>query len=454
MKCILSKNIALRSYRDYRYRLIKYHNPRGEGISREEFDFLLLCDGKNDIPKGEYEDLVSEFYRRKIIREAGAGEELTPWQRDIYHDNNYIPNINLQVTGKCNFNCLHCFNAKDNERLNTELSLSQVIKILDQAKECGVLGFTITGGEPMIHRDIAAIFDAVYERGMHVFEFNTNGMLITRDFLDHLKKIKSRPLIKISFDGLGFHDWIRDFKGAEERTLDAVRLCVENGFRVNIQTQMTRKNLESLPVTIKLMEELGVYGIRFIRTTESSRWEENAGDACLSFPEYYEACYGIIKDYMEGDHDMMLTFWQVLEYYPKTRKLEIGPDRCRGDYKSSRYICSTIRQMMAISSGGNLYPCLQSSGTLDSHGINYGNIFETPMREFLQGSRYFDLINYKTDARRHHNEKCMKCEYFDMCCGGCPALGFLSSGGDILGVDKSKCLFFEGGYYDRFMGLI
>lgn len=49
-------------------------------------------------------------------------------------------------------NCLHCFNAKDNAPLNSELTYDEIIKILDDAKNIGVLAFTITGGEPLVHR--------------------------------------------------------------------------------------------------------------------------------------------------------------------------------------------------------------------------------------------------------------------------------------------------------------
>lgn len=59
-----------------------------------------------------------------------------------------------------------------------------------------------------------------------------------------MKNIGCDPLIKISFDGIGHHDWLRNRKGAEEDALRAIRLCIENGFRVKVQTNVHRLNIQ------------------------------------------------------------------------------------------------------------------------------------------------------------------------------------------------------------------
>jgi hypothetical protein len=49
--------------------------------------------------------------------------------------------------------------------------------------------------------------------------------------------------MKISFDGIGFHDWIRQREGAQEQTIAAMELCVENGIEVVSNTQVNRRNV-------------------------------------------------------------------------------------------------------------------------------------------------------------------------------------------------------------------
>lgn len=449
MKYILNKDYALRSYKDNVNRLIKSRHVKSSPLSKEEYEALLLCDGEKDIPLDCKErEILNRFLKNKLIRPAGEGDALTPWQRPKSYDNHYMPWLILQITGKCNYNCLHCFNAKDNDRLNSELSLPQIIHILDEVKDCGFLGVTITGGEPLVHKDIREIFKAVYDRGLFVENFYTTGVLITQDFLSYLKSIGALPRIKISFDGVGFHDWMRNKEGTEAETLDAIRLCVKNGFSVSVQTQFNCKNIGCIKETLDVIEATGAESVRIIRTSESSRWLENAGDSCLSFKEYYDTSLALLEDYINGDHHMKVNFWQFAEYDPDRRLLYISQDRCQGYYYKSRYICPSIRSKMSVAATGSLYPCIQCSGTFERHGISFGTIFDRPLKETLSNSKYFDTINYRTEQRRTHNEKCQSCSHFEKCSGGCPALGFLTSG-DFFGIDKSKCYFYEEGYYDK-----
>ncbi len=98
----------------------------------------------------------------------------------------------------------------------------------------------------MLHKNFFDIIEGIYKRNMFVEEINTNGYYITAAALERLKKIGCIPLMKISLDGLGFHDWMRNREGAEENALNAIKLCIENGFPVKVQTNVNRKNLDSM----------------------------------------------------------------------------------------------------------------------------------------------------------------------------------------------------------------
>lgn len=52
------------------------------------------------------------------------------------------------------------------------------------------------------------------------------------------------------------------------------------------------------------------------------------------------------------------------------------------------------------------------------------------------------------DVLRKENKKCGNCKYFELCNGGCRAIA-LALTGDKLGIDPSKCFFWENGYADK-----
>ena len=142
----LKDNIALRSWkfvpRDY---YIK-NDPYAKEFTPEEFELLLKCDGEYDIGPTDTLDMLKS---RGLIEECRKGRHPSEWSAYKAYDHRYFPMMNFMIMGKCNYNCLHCFNAADNAPIMTEWSYEQALDLLDQARDCGIAGFTITGGEPL-----------------------------------------------------------------------------------------------------------------------------------------------------------------------------------------------------------------------------------------------------------------------------------------------------------------
>lgn len=56
---------------------------------------------------------------------------------------------------------------------------------------------------------------------------------------------------------------------------------------------------EPMLPTAELLDEMGVSEMRIIRTTETPRWKENAGDACLTLEEYFEEMLRFTGEYLK-----------------------------------------------------------------------------------------------------------------------------------------------------------
>jgi len=442
-------DVALRKWKLVDRALYKMGSDCAFGVSKEEWNLLLLCDAEHDIEPSPYlANLLSNGY----IEECKKGEKPSEWSLLKEYDNYYFPRMNLMITGKCNLNCLHCFNAKDNAPLNTELSYEQILNILDQARDIGIHAFTITGGEPLVHRHFLDIVKAIYERNMMIFELNTNGLLINQKMLDLFKELGCHPLIKISFDGIGYHNWMRQNPKAEDLTINAIKLCIKNGFRVKAQTQVNRKNLDAMYETAEMLNDLGVSEMRIIRTTEAPRWEKNSPESSLTMEEYYEEMLKFSKKYISSNMQMTIDIWQFVRLYPYSKSYELMPVACTKDEFNIRIpMCKGNRGMIAVSSSGELVPCLQMSGWFIEREISLGNLLKTPLKQLVTESDYLNLAMAPLLKQIIENDKCGNCKYYKACTGGCPALGLLYSSEkfNYYHEDITKCIFFENGWYEK-----
>lgn len=446
----LLNDIALRSFWKVPYSYYVRGISYARSLKEEEFNLLKKCDGHTLI---EESDLLGYLLERKLIKPCEKNESLTKWQEYKDCDNRYMPTMNLQITGRCNYNCKHCFNAKDNAPLQSELSLEEVCQLLDECDRCGVSSFTITGGEPLAHPHYKEIIEEIYKREMFVFDLNTNGYFITQEMLDWMKSINYYPLIKISFDGLGVHNWMRGYYKAEEKTLTAIKLCIDNGFKVKIQMNINKKNQDVMISSCELLDKMGVKEIRLINTTPAPRWEQNGKQYTYTIEEYFDVALDFLKEYYQKERSAMITFWQICAVESQTKYYTLAPVACeKGSYRASIPLCKGARGMIAIGSNGNVYPCLQSQGKFDTDGIYLGNVKKQSLQEILQDSDYMNFICGTVGEKRNKSKDCHNCQHFEKCLGGCPALSYLYSGGQFE-ADKTKCIFFNKNYEEKYREL-
>lgn len=447
MRYILHPDIALRSWRLVPYAYYIRGRREALGLKKEEYALLCRCDGRQEL---EDSDLLCALEERGLVLPWKEGMALSGWQKPRFCDNRYFPSLSWMVTGKCNYNCLHCFNAADNNRLQSEFTWEECVRLMDEAQSCGINAITLTGGEPMLHPRFLDIVRGIHARGMYVREINTNGYFLTKEILEEMAAVGCRPLIKISFDGIGHHDWLRNRKGAEQDALRAMKLCIDCGFDAKAQTNVHRLNVDTILPTAELLDGMGVSEMRIIRTSEAPRWVENAGDACLGLTEYYDRMLEFAESYSQKPHQMEIDIWQFLTLYPKPKLYRPRPVECGcGEYRDSLPVCRGNRGMVAVQANGELVPCHQLSGYYEKHGArSLGNVKTDGLQKLLQNGPYLDEVCTTLGTLKEKNEKCRDCAYFPYCAGGCRAIA-LALTGDKLASDPAKCLYFKKGYLEK-----
>ena len=448
----LTDGFALRTFLSGDHYLYHRSRPKPMQINNESFDVLVRCDGKHDLEENEIVKQLSDW---KVIRKDLTGGAVSEWSEHKKIDNRFVPSMNLMITGKCNFNCLHCYNAAENEARMEEWDIEDIEKLLDEASECGIHSVTLTGGEPMLHPGFNDIVREIRKRNMVLERIATNGSLLTRDTLLMFRELEAFPQIKISFDGVGHHDHMRGRKGAEEKTLSAFRLCRDEGFETMAQTQVFRANLGSMKETVCQLEDAGAGCIRLIRTTPTQRWINNSPEGSLSVEEYFNGMLELAKWYMGTPHETDLIIWRFM----------VLSSRC-GDYHLTNVIqkdgvyhpgvplCLGNRLMIAITCEGEVFPCLQMSGTLSEYGFHYDSLKERSLSDILKSGSWLETVCRNRSWLHEESRECGGCPWFKYCAGGCRALGILDSlhmtgSLDYSSNDPLACHFFKNGWLER-----
>jgi cyclic pyranopterin phosphate synthase len=94
-----------------------------------------------------------------------------------------IKSLRVSVTDKCNFRCRYCMPAEGLEWLPREevLSFEEIARIVRVLASMGVDEIRLTGGEPLIRRDLPTLVEMVAQTpGVEDLSLTTNGILLDR----------------------------------------------------------------------------------------------------------------------------------------------------------------------------------------------------------------------------------------------------------------------------------
>ncbi len=186
--------------------------------------------------------------------------------------------LRVSVTDRCNLRCVYCMPPQGVAKLSHEeiLTLEEIARIVRVAAELGVEKVRLTGGEPLVRRNLEVLLMALGEinlpGGVHL---TTNGWLLG-ERLELLERAGVRA-VNISLDSLdparyGIITGIGEQAGAQglKRVMQAIEAAVEVGaFKVKINTVVLRDlNLEEVeeiaslslrwPVAVRFIEYMPV----------------------------------------------------------------------------------------------------------------------------------------------------------------------------------------------------
>lgn len=451
MKYRLCAPYELRGWEKQPMVLIERKHHGFFGLKQNEFMTLLLCDGVTDIQNvltPEMMDIIEKYEKEGIVHRVDDDQPIDETQKYIYYQNRYVNSVYWSVTGKCNCRCRHCFvDAPDGQF--GELSTEEALNIIEQMNACGISSVDLSGGEPFVRKDLWILIDHMLKYNISIEQVYTNGCLVGESLLAEFEKRSIHPHFVVSFDGLGWHDWLRGVEGTEKKTLKAIRLLIERGYGVSVSMCVHRGNIGDLKANIEYLNGLGVTQVNICGITNTPLWEANNQGNMLSTKEYYEYTMQYIPEYFRSGIKIDVDLGGVIQLFGKPvngkRYKLIHGDSEFIDNCEDCYLCSATRWNGYITPEGRLIPCMPMIWHEEQK--KFPLISEIGLQKGLSDSYLINFVSKKVSDLIKENEECRNCQYLSKCRGGCRA-GALDYG-DIMGPDKDSCFYWQNGYPER-----
>lgn len=447
----LKDEYILRGWDRLPYAFVDTRTGESSFLTPKRMQALELCGGNIDVsmPFISYETraLISEFEHDGIIEQCREGEGLTENQKYKKYPCRYINTTHWAITLRCNYRCKHCFISAPSAEI-FELPHDKIMQIINQLSEYGVMRVSLTGGEPFVRDDFFGIIDALKERNITVSDINTNGSLITEKVLNEFIKRDVRPMLRISYDGVGWHDWLRCVTGAEERVKRTFELCRDMGFRVQAHMSIHKGNCHTLRESINHLASLGVTSIRTVHAANVGEWLQRNGQKAMSIEDICRTYLDYIPHYYEDGMPMSIDLTAFLSL----RRTE--PDKyniiCyREEYDPcENLLCSSIRNYAYISPDGRVLPCTVFDG-FDEIRKDYPTLFEKNFAECVSTPNFMKLVKMTTSDLHEANEQCRTCKFNRHCTGGCRPSVLYMGEKDLMATNKIECALYYGGWVKK-----
>ena len=325
------------------------------------------------------------------------------------------PVVIWNLIRRCNLTCKHCYALSADHDYPNELSTAEVFTVMEDLKRFYVPVLILSGGEPLMRKDIFEIAARARDMGFYV-GLSTNGTLIDAPMADRVTAV-GFDYVGISLDGLrATHDKFRRLEGAFDRSLNAVRLLHARGVKVGLRFTMTALNAHDLPALLDLMRteqaekfyfsHLNYAGRGNIHRDKDAQLLATKEAMNLLFERAWQAAKdGLPEDYVTGNNDADGAW--LLQWVANRMPQWVAPLRERliawGGNSSGVNVAN-------IDNLGHVHP-----DTMWWH-YDLGSVRERPFSEIWMDTRDPLMAGLKMRPRPVKG-RCATCAHFEICGG-------------------------------------
>lgn len=307
----------------------------------------------------------------------GTTENITPFKAVV------------EITSACNLRCIHCY-GDCGIRATDELPLKDLFKILDTLHDMGTEGLNISGGEPLLRKDLIEILDYCYDK--FSFSLLSNGTLIDDAFARKFAEYLSALQVSIYGYTDEDHDAVTGVPGSFKKTVRGIESMVQNGVYVMGAYLYKPGNVDYIEKMAKFCFDLGIRVFRVGSLVTVGRGKDLEWEVSRS--EFYRVSEILNELEKEYEGQMTVQPWSPGGEMPK----EVPEE-------DQRFLsCDVGSYSIVIGSNGDLIPC----GLMR---MKYGNLLKDNPKELFA----MDYTQFFSKIQAPSRHLCGDCEFLYKC---------------------------------------
>ncbi|MFG2043463.1 pyrroloquinoline quinone biosynthesis protein PqqE [Dactylosporangium sp. NPDC048998] len=374
----------------------------------------LLAQDYADVDVGDVERLLADLSDRRLLTDgrtagptaphagarAGGAAGATRWTGAHPRPTGLL----AELTYRCPLQCAYCSNPVELAAYRDELGTAQWCDVLDQARAAGVLQVHLSGGEPLLRRDLPELVGHASRLGMYT-NLVTSGIPLDADRLaallaaglDHLQLSiqDARQAEADRVAGGRFHD----------RKLAAAGLIRASGIPLTVNVVLHAGNVARLEEIAELAVALGADRLELAHT-QFYGWGLRNRAALMPTRAQVDAAAEAAAEVHRRHGERVEIVYVRPDYHTGT------PKPCMQGWGA---------RQLVVTPNGDALPCL-AAGQLP--GLEVPSVRTAPLAGIWQDSPLFNAFR----GTAWMPQPCRDCALRDIDFGGCRCQAFQLTG--------------------------
>jgi len=315
-----------------------------------------------------------------------------------------LPLVTLYVTDRCNSRCVTCDYWRHGR---DDMDLAAVTRLLPGLAQLGTRIVLLSGGEPLLNPEWAAIAQTLRSNGLKVWLL-TSGLALAK----HARRAAALfETITVSLDGTdaGTYAAIRGLD-AFHKVCEGIQAAAARGVAPAIRVTVQRANYRQLPAFVDLAKDLGARSVSFLAVDVANphafgRTDDFVSDLALRAEDLQP--FEQILDSMNQDCREDFRSGFIAESPEKLRRILQYFTAVRGFGPYPPVRCNAPEFSAVIGASGRVQPCFFIAGPPEAQLSATGARPGGGLAELLNGSGMSALRTAIRDGRRPECKTCV-----------------------------------------------